>query len=41
MKEILPRFRDQLELEMKDTVLWAIGQSALTESALTEVHRND
>ena len=30
-KEILSRFRDQLELEIKDTYLWAIGQSALPE----------
>ena len=28
--EILPQFRDHLELEIKDTFLWAIGQSALT-----------
>ena len=30
-KEILPQFRDQLELEIKVIFLWAIGQSALTE----------
>ena len=30
-KEILPQNREQLELEIKDTFLWAIGQSALTE----------
>ena len=30
-KEILPQFRDQLELEMKDIYLWAIGQTAITE----------
>ena len=30
-KEILPQFRDQLELEFKGTFLWAIGQSALSE----------
>ena len=34
-KEILPQFRDQLELEIKDTFLWAIGQSALTEMTKT------
>ena len=34
-KEILPQFRDQLELEIKDTFLWAIGQSALTEITKT------
>ena len=30
-KEVLPQFRDQLELEIKDIFLWAIGQSAMTE----------
>ena len=30
-KEILPQFRDQLELEIKDIFLWAIGQTAITE----------
>ena len=30
-KEVLRQFRDQLELEIKDTLLLAIGQSALTE----------
>ena len=34
-KEILPQFRDQLELEIKDTFLWAIGQGALTEMSKT------
>ena len=34
-KEILPQFRDQLELEIKDTFLWAIGQSALSEMTKT------
>ena len=29
--EILPQFRDQQELEMKDIFLWAIGQTAITE----------
>ena len=27
----VPLYREQLELEIKDTFLWAIGQSALTE----------
>ena len=30
-KEVLPQYRDQLEEEMKDVFIWAIGQSALTE----------
>ena len=30
-KEILPQYREQLEMDIKDTFLWAIGQSALTE----------
>ena len=34
-KEILPQFRDQLELEIRDTFLWAIGRSALTEMTKT------
>ena len=34
-KEILPQFRDQLELEIKDIFLWAIGQTALTEMTKT------
>ena len=33
-KEILPQYRE-LELEIKDTFLWAIGQSALTEMTKT------
>ena len=33
--EKLGQFRDQLELETKDTFLWAIGQSALTEMTKT------
>ena len=34
-KEILPQYREQLELEIKDTFFWAIGQSALTEMTKT------
>ena len=34
-KEVLPQCRDQLELEIYDTFLWAIGQSALTEMTET------
>ena len=34
-KEILPQYREQLELEIKDTFLWAIGQSASTEMTKT------
>ena len=34
-KEILPQYREQLELEIQDTFLWAIGQSALTEMTKT------
>ena len=30
-KEILPQYRDQLETEKKDKILWAIGQNAITE----------
>ena len=34
-KEILPQFRDQLELEIKDIFLWAIGQTEITEMTKT------
>ena len=34
-KEILPQYRDQLELEIKDVFLWAIGQTAITEMTKT------
>ena len=34
-KEILPQFPDQLELEIKDKLLWAIGQTAITEMTKT------
>ena len=34
-KEILPQYREQLETEIKDIYLWAIGQNALTEMTET------
>ena len=34
-KEVLPQYRDQLEEEIKDVFIWAIGQSALTEMTKT------
>ena len=34
-KEILPQFREQLEEEIKDVFIWAIGQSAITEITKT------
>ena len=34
-KEILPQYREQLETEIKDNFLWAIGQNALTEMTKT------
>ena len=34
-KEILPQYRDQSELELKDMFLWAIGQNAITEMTKT------
>ena len=34
-KEILPQYRDQLEMEIKDIFLWAIGQNAITEMTRT------
>ena len=34
-KEVLPQYRDQLEEEIKDVFIWAIGLSALTEMTKT------
>ena len=34
-KEILPQYRNQLEAEIKDIFLWAIGQNAITEMTKT------
>ena len=38
-KEILPQYRDQLEAEIKDNFLWAIGQNAITEMNKTVKER--
>ena len=34
-KEVLPQYRNQLEVEIKDIFIWAIGQLALTEMTKT------
>ena len=34
-KKILPQYRDQLEAEIKNIFLWAIGQNAITEMTKT------
>ena len=34
-KEVLPQYRDQLEVEIQDVFILAIGQSALTEMTKT------
>ena len=34
-KEILPQYRDQLEADIKEIFLWAIGQNAITEMTKT------
>ena len=34
-KEILEEFRERLELEIKDTFVWALGESAITEMTRT------
>ena len=34
-KEILEEFRDQLETEIKDTFVWALGEAAITEMTRT------
>ena len=38
-KEILPQYRDQLEAEIKDIFLWAIGQNAITKMTRTVKER--
>ena len=38
-KEVLPQFGNHLELEIKVTFLWAIGQSALTEMTKTVIEQ--
>ena len=40
-KEILPQFREQLEEEIKDVFIWAIGQSAITEMTKIPYHYTD
>ena len=35
LQRVLPQYRDQLEEEIKDVFIWAIGQSALTEMTKT------
>ena len=37
--EILPQYRDQLDAEIKDIFLWAIGQNAFTEMTKTVIER--
>ena len=34
-KEILPQYRVQLETDIKDIFIWAIGQNAITEMTKT------
>ena len=34
-QELVPEYREQLETEIKDIFLWAIGQYALTEKTKT------
>ena len=38
-REMLPPYREKLELEIEDTFLWATGQSALTEKTKTARER--
>ena len=39
-KEILPEFREELEVKIKDTFIWALDEAAVTEMAKT-VRDND
>ena len=34
-KEILPEFRDELEIKVKDIFIWALGEAAVTEMTKT------
>ena len=34
-KELLPQYRDQFEENVKDVIIWATGQSAITEMTKT------
>ena len=38
-KKILPQYRDQLEAEIKDIFIWAIGQNTITEMTKTARER--
>ena len=38
-KELLPQYRDQLETNIKDIFIWAIGQNAITEMTKTARER--
>ena len=39
-KEILEEFRERLEIEIKDTFVWALGESAITEMTRTVREEN-
>ena len=39
-KELLPEFRDELEEKIKDIIIWALGEAAVTEMTKT-VKDND
>ena len=39
-REILPNYRDDLEHRIKDLLIWALGESAITEMTRT-VRNND
>ena len=38
-EEILPEFRDELEIKIKDIFIWALGEAAVTE--MTKTVRDD
>ena len=39
-KDILPEFREELEIKIKDIIIWALGEAAVTEMTKT-VRDND
>ena len=36
-KEVLPEFREELEIKIKDIFIWALGEAAVTEMTITVI----
>ena len=39
-KEILPEYRDELEVKIKDIFIWALGDAAVTEMTKTVINKD-